>query len=173
MSGRVVLINGPAGVGKTTIGRTLASLAQNGIHIEGDLLRGFIVSQIEGAVEGGLGYKNGATLASNFIEAGYELVVFEYVFEKPGHVSRFLSFFHLEVPVHLFTLWAPFEVVAERERTRPNRKRLESRVVECYRTIERNLDRLGYCIDNTQGTPRQVAEIIYQMCGKNAGLVNR
>jgi energy-coupling factor transporter ATP-binding protein EcfA2 len=108
MSGRVILLNGPAGVGKTTVGRALASLVPNGSCIHGDCLKSFIVSRVDGVVAGGLGYVNGAFIASTFIEAGYDLVVFEYVFERPSNVDRFLASFHLPVPVHLFTLWGPY-----------------------------------------------------------------
>jgi hypothetical protein len=36
MSQRVVIVNGPAGVGKTTVGRLLAARAANGVCIHGD-----------------------------------------------------------------------------------------------------------------------------------------
>ena len=55
MNGRVVLLNGPAGVGKTTVGIALASLVPNGPCIHGDQLRSFIVTRVDGTVEGGLG----------------------------------------------------------------------------------------------------------------------
>jgi len=41
---RVVILNGPPGVGKTTIGRLLAARAANGACIGGDALAGFIVT---------------------------------------------------------------------------------------------------------------------------------
>lgn len=170
MSSRVILLNGPAGVGKTTVGTALASLVNNGACIHGDHLKSFIVSQVEGKVEGGLGYKNGAAVATNFITAGYELVVFEYVFEKPTHVARFLEFFQPKVPVHLFTLWAPLKVIIEREQARQNRSPLNKRVVECYKTIERNLDQLGHRIDNTGAQPIDIAGLIYYLSKENVGV---
>lgn len=170
MSSRVIVLNGPPGVGKTTVGNALASLVNNGACIHGDDLKSFIISRIEGKVEGGLGYKNGAAVATNFIAAGYELVVFEYVFEKPTHVARFLEFFQPKVPVHLFTLWAPLKVIIEREQARQNRSLLNNRVVECYQAIERNLDQLGHCIDNIGVQPIDIAELIYGLSKENVGV---
>ena len=88
---QIVILNGPAGVGKTTIGRELAATIQNGVCIHGDDLRNFIVSHQSDSVESGLGYKNAATVALNFITGGYELVVVDYVFEHPRHVERFMN----------------------------------------------------------------------------------
>ena len=51
---RVVIVNGPAGVGKTTIGRLLAARAANGVCIHGDALADFIVTRVAGSVEQGL-----------------------------------------------------------------------------------------------------------------------
>ena len=170
MSSRVILLNGPPGVGKTTVGTAIASLVNNGACIHGDDLKSFIVSRVEGKVEGGLGYKNGAAVATNFIAAGYELVVFEYVFEKPTHVARFLEFFRPKVPVHLFTLWAPLKVITEREQARQNRTKRSQRVVECYQTISRNLDQLGHRINNTGAQPIDIAELIYYLSKKNVGV---
>lgn len=62
----------------------------------------------------GLGYKNGAVIAANFIDAGYDLVVFEYVFEHPAFVDRFLTSYRAAASVHLFTLWAPLRVIIGR-----------------------------------------------------------
>ena len=170
---RIVLLNGPAGVGKTTVGTALASLVPNGVCIHGDHLAGFIVSRVAGQVESGLGYKNGATVAVNFIEAGYELVVFEYVFERPGNVDRFLRAFRARSPVHLFTLWAPLDVILDRERTRTNREPLGDRVAECYRSIESNLGRIGERVDTAEMRPDHIAGLIHHQCMEGRGLVSQ
>ncbi len=171
MGARVILLNGPAGVGKTTVGRALASLARNGSCIHGDCLKGFIVSRMDEVVSGGLGYVNGARVAATFIEAGYDLVVFEYVFEHPSNVDRFLASFHLPVPIHLFTLWAPLSLVMEREQARPDRDRLGQRVMSCYRSIERHMGQLGRIIDTGDRPAADVAAHIYQLCHEGVGVV--
>lgn len=171
---RVILLNGPPGVGKTTVGRMLAGLAGSGACIHGDCLKQFVVSRSDGAVTGGLGYINGATVAANFIEAGYDLVVFEFVFEQVSHVDRFLSAFRASVPVHLFTLWAPRETVLARERGRPNREPLGDRVAACYETMARNLDTLGTRIETATIAPEMIARTIHRMAEESdAGLIRR
>lgn len=153
---RVVIVNGPAGVGKTTVARLLAARAANGVCIHGDALADFIVTRVDDAVEAGLGYANGATLAANYIRAGYELVVFEYVFEKPANVRRFVDTYDAAAPVSVFTLWAPLDVVVDREQTRVGRRPLGDRVEACYGSMESNLAELGQVVENVS-PPDEVA----------------
>jgi chloramphenicol 3-O-phosphotransferase len=159
---RVVIVNGPAGVGKTTIGRLLARRAPNGVCIHGDGLAKFIVTRVEGAVETGLGYVNGATIAANFIRAGYDLVVFEYCLESAAHVRRFLDAYDAAAPVSLLTLWAPLDVVVERERERVGRTPLRERVEAGYRAMESSLGELGHIVQNV-GPPEDVAALLDEL----------
>jgi hypothetical protein len=153
---RVVVLNGPSGVGKTTIGRLLAGRAKNGVCIHGDALAGFIVARDPDTVERGLGYVNGATIAANYIRAGYDLVVFEYVFEEASHVQRFLDAYDGRAPVHLFTLWAELAVVQARARDSAGRQRSGDRVAACYEAIRANLGELGVMVESA-GDPGAVA----------------
>jgi hypothetical protein len=77
---QVVLLNGPAAVGKSTVGRRLAATARNGVCIHGDDVRRMVVTSEPGTVRQSLVYVGGAALADVFLEAGYELVVFEFGF---------------------------------------------------------------------------------------------
>jgi predicted ABC-type ATPase len=156
---RVVIVNGPAGVGKTTVGRLLAARAANGACIEGDALAGFIVTREPGMVRQGLAYANGATIAANYARAGYDLVVFECCFEERGHVQRFLDAYTAAVQVFLFTLWAPLAVVKEREQARAGRPRLGERVVTCHRAMAARLDELGEVVE-ALAPPQQIAELL-------------
>lgn len=159
MTGRVVVLNGPPGVGKTTVGRLLAARARNGVCIEGDALAGFIVTRDLAAVRTGMGYENGATLAANFVRAGYDLVVFEYCFEQPAHVRRFLDAYDAPAPVSVFTLWAPLAVVQAREAARTGRRPLRGRVAECHRSMERHLAGLGDVVP-AEAAAAQIAALL-------------
>jgi hypothetical protein len=54
---RVVIVNGPASVGKTTTSRALAAIGRTGACVHGDDLKSFIVRR-DNPVATGLGYRN-------------------------------------------------------------------------------------------------------------------
>jgi chloramphenicol 3-O-phosphotransferase len=165
----VVILNGPAGIGKTTTARALATVVENGAAIHGDDLRDFVVTRRDGSVRQGLGYRNGASVASNFIEGGFDLVVFEYVFETPGGLEKFRDAYSARAPVHFFTLWAPLDVVVAREEGRSGRQPLGSRVQACYRTMESNLESLEPLV-HTAGRPVDaVVSEILERCTQGEG----
>ena len=160
---QVVVLNGPAGVGKTTVGRRLAATARNGVCVHGDDLRRFVVAREPGSVEQGLSYVGGAALADVFVDAGYELVVFEFVFERRLHVERFLRRLRSDVAVVLVTLWAPLETVVARERGRPGRAPLGDRVAACWNTMAANLPELGTPVDARGPVEEVLGEVRRQM----------
>jgi hypothetical protein len=144
---QVVLLNGPAGVGKTTAGRCLAAAARNGICVHGDDLKHFVVSRDPDTVQGGLSYVGGAVLADVFLNAGYDLVIFEFIFTQRRHVSgscapcgRMSRCICSRSGRH----WTPSP---HGEAVRPNRQRLGARVAECWRELAAQLDELGVLID--------------------------
>jgi len=162
---RLIILNGPAGVGKTTVGTELAKRNANGVCIHGDDLKRFIKTRTSPQIETGLAYKNGAMLAANYLFAGYNLVVFEFVFENSMQITRFLDSFKYDCPVYLFTLWASYDEIFCREAARTNREKLGTRVAECYNVMLENLPQLGTVIDTEKSTPVQIAENIISLCG--------
>jgi len=117
--GQVVLVNGPAGVGKTTISRRLAASVPNGTCIHGDALRDFVVTRGPDR-PAGLTYLAAAALTDVHLAAGFDRVVVDYIFEQPDHVARLCDALTPSTPRPLLvTLWAPLTVVRAREAARP------------------------------------------------------
>jgi predicted kinase len=167
---RIVLLNGPPGIGKTTVGRRLAATARNGICIHGDDLKRFVVTRDPNAVETGLSYAGGAALAAVFLAAGYELVVFEFVFPSPKQVKRFQRALPSDAPVQLLTLWAPLTTVTAREAARSDRESLGTVVRESGRDLFANLGALGAVVDASAEVDDVVTEARRRM-DANDGLL--
>jgi chloramphenicol 3-O-phosphotransferase len=161
MKSRIVIINGPAGVGKTTVSRILATYGNSSACIHGDDFPKYIVNRDLNKVATGLGYKNGATIANNFINGGYDLVVYDYIFEDQTHIPKFIGNIAVDSDLHFFTLWTSKEIIIDREAKRLGRERLGVRVRECYNIMEKSLENLGSIIDTSNKTPEEIAETIW------------
>ncbi|MDQ0324541.1 dephospho-CoA kinase [Rhodopseudomonas julia] len=155
----ILLINGPAGVGKTTVTGLLAQARPGTIAISGDALRSFAPDDVATFLGPGSTYRAGAALATAYLAMGASQVLFDYIFQTAENVQKFKKHVPQGTRVHLFTIWAPIETVLEREATREGRNRLGARVVETYRAIERNLSHLGKVVENT-GTPEMAVTTI-------------
>lgn len=159
---QVIIINGPAGVGKSTICRVLSELSPGTIAISGDALRHFAPRDVRDHLGPGSTYRAGAALATAYLDMGATRIVFDYIFDSPEKLALFRSGLPAWVATHCFTLWAPLERVIEREARRDGRERLGDAVVTTFRALERNLHALGHVIANTE-TPEATARDIMQM----------
>ena len=157
---QVIILNGPAGVGKTTVGKLLAQESENSVCISGDALKEFIVNRKTDTVQGRLGYKNGAMLIQNFLKAGYELVIFEYVFPSRKQIDYFMGELKVDVPVFLYTLWASLETVQRREAGRSERASLGDRVVQCHKELTENLNDFENIINTDQLALKEIVTTI-------------
>jgi hypothetical protein len=160
----VVVLSGPAGVGKTTVGRRLAGAVADGVCIHGDALREFVVTSGPGRPRG-LSYVGAAALTAVYAAAGYRRVVVDYVVQEPAHFDRFRDALPagLSGRVRLFTLWAPLPVVTAREAARPGRDRLGARVADCWSAIAANLRLLGTVIDADRPVDEVLADLEHQL----------
>lgn len=157
--GEVVLVNGPSGVGKTTVAGFLAELQPGTVWIRGDHVRGFAPHPNARRYLGrGSTYRATAALAKAYLGMGAARVVIDYVFLARENVAWFRDALDApEVPVYLFTLWAPLDIVQARERGRVGRSPLGDAVEECWREIAGARNELGEIVDNTVADPAELA----------------
>ncbi|WP_316862705.1 AAA family ATPase [uncultured Cohaesibacter sp.] len=162
---RLLVINGPAAVGKTTLCATLAKHQPGCINISGDALRWFAPPDVKNHLGPGSTYKASAALINAYTEMGASLILFDYIFPTPQSFTGFVNMLSPEVTFHLFTLWAPLETVRAREAGRKERERLGEQVIQTHQTLENNLDffrQHGQILDNDAANPDHCIRLITQ-----------
>ena len=155
----IVILNGPPGVGKSTTAQLLAKTSNNSVRVHADDIKHWIVKR-NAEVTRGLTYINGGACCRNYAQAGFELIVFEYVFTKKKHVELFLQHCTLKDQCFLFTLTAPLTLIKQRETMRPDRERLGEAVDVAYHEIVANKADLGVFIDTEFLSPQEVCDAI-------------
>ncbi|MTI44072.1 AAA domain-containing protein [Roseibium hamelinense] len=158
--GTVLVINGPSGVGKSTVTHRLSIRLGNSVHISGDIVRSFTPENASAFLGHGSTYQAAGRLATTYLELGAKFVLFDYVFQNKRQTDLLVSTLPANADVNFFTLWAPWEAVRAREVKRGRNVLPEQVAAERYRQIENALPVLGTCIDNTSSLEQTVEDIL-------------
>jgi len=159
----VIVLNGPPGVGKSTVLAELRRLVPGSVAIGGDELRAFAPADARAHLGGGATYRAGGVLAGAYLAMGGQLVIFDYVFLRAAHFRYFSEGLPEATVVKVFTLWAPLSTVMERDRERTERQRIGPGARECYLEMQHNLGIMGQIVDNTAGDPGRAAAHIHEL----------
>ena len=110
-SSEVVLLNGPPGVGKSTVSRLLFTRQSGVVWIRGDDVRAFAPADARVHLGPGATHRAAGALAATYVAMGARRVVVDYCFLNRTHVDRLVGALTPGVPVHVVTLWASLAVV--------------------------------------------------------------
>jgi len=158
---RVIILNGPPGVGKSTVGRSLAARSDKGICIHGDHL----------GDDGPADCHDGARLASGFIAGGYQLVVFERCFTDPRGLRQFQDAYLGAAPLFFYTLWAELDNAQRRDEFRDSKEPLSPDLAEIHTTMAADLEGLAPIVYADVRTVSEVIDDILLRCSLGHGRV--
>ncbi len=165
LAGKIYIISGPSGVGKSTTSKRLAGQLADSVWLSGDLISAMHINgrkmPWESEEELSLIWENIISLTSNFV--AFELnVVIDYVtfpremqrvFERTAH-------FHTEVVYVL--LWTDPSELTRRDKLRPAGFQMGERCTALYKEFKALTIPENYFINTTHATVDQVIEIILQ-----------
>jgi len=157
---KVIIINGPSGVGKSTVSHIFSREIRRGVHIDVDILRHLVARHRLTHEQVHLAYRNAAALASNFLDAGYTVIV-DGVFPKGNDLAAFCrALKNPRASVYVYTLSGKLPVLQQREAMKMGSDSYRQRVSKLHKTMEAERGRLGVTIDTTDlGIMETVARI--------------
>lgn len=156
----VILLNGPPGVGKTTVAAALARLLPGTVTIAGDAVRSFAPADAREHLGPGSTYRAIGALLRAYLEMGAPRIVAEYVFTLPAHVAQALEGVPAGATVAVFTLWADLPTVLVRARRRDRASVPSANVVRTWREMSNRLPAMGVVIDGEGTAEDTVSRIV-------------
>lgn len=165
----VIILNGPCGVGKSTVAQKLAARLNKCVHIRVDDIRNFIVDAEINEEQNDIADINTLCITKNFVESGYNNIIIDNVFESSGHLSGFIKKIKLiDNDVHSFRLYASIEENIKRNLERRVENIMdESRVHELYDVFSDSGNEIGEMINTTNMSAEETAEIILKNINDN------
>ena len=154
--GRLFVITGIPGAGKTTVGRALAKALPKAVFVDGDLIGDTVVSgkeviseppSIEAIEQLLLRYAGALTLADVYRSAGFDAVIADDIIGD--RLDDFLELAEPE-PVHLVVLHPSADVVGERSPVRDQSIPDDGlTTLDHWNVLEHQTGRLGLWLDTS------------------------
>src|SRR5579859_513633 len=169
-AGKVIVITGAAGAGKSTVGRLVAEQSERSALVALDYLgwdifvRGGVPPDWDGSDPGAarrqilLGLRNAAALARNLTAEGVDCGI-EGVWESPEELDALLEALG-PIETYFVTLAPRLDELLRRDQARPEDQRMGERSAELDAIMRLNGELRGMKLDSTGLTPEQTAALI-------------
>jgi guanylate kinase len=164
----ICLITGPAGSGKSSVSKSLASKFERSAVIEVDILRHMIKSgrvrpypyNEEVELQLSLSTKNACDIANNLLEKGFSVFIDDVVGRKL--LEQYSNFFK-DKNFKAFLLMPSLESLLRRFDDRGEDKELRDRTIELHKSFSEKQDKLNcHIINSSDQTLEETVDEIYK-----------
>jgi len=147
---KLYIITGPAGVGKSTVSKHIASSLEKSVLIEGDdIYNQFVGGRISPWKENApldLFWKNCVVLIKNYLEEGYD-VVFNYIIKK-GRFNRLIKTFK-DYDIKFTVLLVDEDTIVKRDNLRESNCRMGERSLVLLNELKQENYDSNYILDSS------------------------
>lgn len=163
MSGKIIILTGPAGVGKSTTAQIMAEKLEKSAYISGDTVSHMSISGREKPWESknanNLVWSNIKDLTRNFLNYGCDVVIDWIIFwdDLKEHISEFIE---NGIEVRYAVLWADEKIHIERDKQRVEDSQMGERVMVHRHEFKESNAPEEHFIDNTYSDMSSVIEKI-------------
>ncbi|WP_416144577.1 AAA family ATPase [Planococcus koreensis] len=163
MRGRVYIVSGPAGIGKSTTARKLAEELNKSAYISGDIISHMPVSGREKPWESNVAqeliWKNIISLTNNFLAADYDVIIDWIAFWTD--VEKYtLQWIERGIEVRFVVLWAEKDIHLNRDSQRPAHFQMGERVLILRNEFHSSEIQPRFFLDNTTLNLKDAVQII-------------
>jgi adenylylsulfate kinase-like enzyme len=164
----IFLITGIPASGKSTVGQLLAQYFPRAVHIDGDVINGFIVTgkvfmssepKPEALEQLYLRYGQAAMLAQSYLEAGFTVVWQDNCF---GDALQYCADLIQHDSLRVVVLTPNVEVIRQRNAARGKDGYAGYSIEELDRSLRFETPKIGIWIDSSEQTPDQTVNEILE-----------
>lgn len=158
----IIIVNGPCGVGKSTVAKLISEQLEYPIYIKGDDVLNMIVNSGINLEHVLLTERNLVSLVRNFAQSGYKNYIIDFVYEEQYCLKRFVTELKKCIcDVFVIRLFCDLQENIRRDSERSSEDICgKERVIELNEVFSSVGDQLGYAIDNSSLSPMRTVELI-------------
>jgi len=167
----IIIINGPPGIGKTTIAHKLSKKLKKSIVIEVDRIKYFAVDKRKTTEAIDIGDQH-VFMMVGALRSSKENIIIDFVYETPKYFEAVVKQLRvIDRNVYAYRLRCTLADNLKRDKRRTKEVRLGARINEIYARLDERGDSVGYTVETTGLSVEKTAEKIFLLISSEIGIV--